>query len=149
MSSLWLIDTVNTFFSRDHQWGNMARDDRDDPFDDIFDEIERLMNEMMNEENNIDPNGAGFGTDIHVTVHETDEEIRVVADIPGVSQDDLGLMCDGEVLTISAETQHRQFEERVTLPGRVDEHSATATFNNGVLEVVFDRLDDSANINFE
>ncbi|WP_259372357.1 Hsp20/alpha crystallin family protein [Salinarchaeum sp. IM2453] len=122
---------------------------RDDPFDDIFDEIERLMDEMMNDTGQIEPEESGFGMDIHVNVHETDEEIRVVADVPGIEQDDLSLMCDGEVLTIEVKTPDRETEERISLPGKVDEHSAAATFNNGILEVSFDRIDDSANISFE
>ncbi|KPN30526.1 hypothetical protein SY89_01261 [Halolamina pelagica] len=32
------------------------------------------------------------------------------------------------------------------LPTRVDEHSAEATFNNGVLEVSFEKSDDAADI---
>jgi len=123
----------------------MRRDDRDDPFDDIFREIERLMDDVMGQG---DPgvDATGFGSDAHVDVHETDSEVRVVADLPGVERDDLALRCDGEVLTITVENDQRHLQERITLPARVDEHSADATFNNGVLEVVFERTDDSAAI---
>ncbi|GAA0651671.1 Hsp20/alpha crystallin family protein [Salarchaeum japonicum] len=122
----------------------MRRDDRDDPFDDFFDEIERMMNDMrggMDE--------SGFGTDTHVTVYEEDDEVRVVADLPGVEKEDIDLKCDGDVLTISAATDAREYDERIELPARVDEHSASATYNNGVLEVSFDRLEDSADISVE
>jgi HSP20 family protein len=85
-------------------------------------------------------------TDTHVDIHETDEDVRVVADMPGIEKDAIDLKCDGKVLTISAKSDYRSYNERVTLPIRVDEHSATATYNNGVLEVVFDRAQDSANI---
>jgi HSP20 family protein len=128
------------------------RDDRDDPFDDIFRQIERMMNEMMGEGSvdmnmNVDAGGdAGFGGDTHVDVHETDDEVRVVADLPGVEKEGIDLKCDGEVLTISARSGRRNYDERVSLPARVDEHSATATYNNGVLEVTFDRVEDSADI---
>jgi HSP20 family protein len=37
----------------------------------------------------------------------------------------------------------------VSLPTRVDEHAADATFNNGVLEVSFKRADASADINVD
>jgi len=126
------------------------RDDRDDPFEDLFRQLERMMNEMMGE-GNVDVDGIAtgdtdFGGDTHVDVHETEEDVRVVADLPGVEKDDIDLTCDGEVLTISARSEHRNYEERVSLPVRVDEHSATATYNNGVLEVVFDPLEDSADI---
>jgi len=118
----------------------MDRDDRDDPFGDIFDEIERMMNRMT------DADDAGFGADTHVDVYAEGESVRVVADLPGVSTDDLELTCDGETLTISAAGDRHSYDERVRLPARVDEHSASATFNNGVLEVEFDRVGDSASI---
>jgi HSP20 family protein len=123
----------------------MRRDDRDDPFDDIFREIERMMNEMMGGEFDVDMSvqqgPAGFGADTHVDVQRTDEEVRVVADLPGVDKDHIELTCDGEVLTVSAASEHRNYDERIDLPTPVDEHSASATHNNGVLEVVFQRAD--------
>ncbi len=131
----------------------MRRDDRDDPFDDLFREIERMMNEMMsgadmNFESNTNVD-AGFGTDTHVDVHDADDEIRVVADLPGVEKQNIDLECDGKTLTVSARSDHREYDERVTLPRRVNEHTATATYNNGVLEVVFEPADQSAGIDLE
>jgi len=123
----------------------MRRDDRDDPFDDIFREIERMMNEMTGGEFDVDMSvqqgPAGFGADTHIDIQRTDEEVRVVADLPGVDKDDIELTCDGEVLTVSAASEHRNYDERIDLPTTVDEHSASATYNNGVLEVVFQRAD--------
>ncbi|PGF15744.1 type III effector protein [Natrinema sp. CBA1119] len=133
----------------------MRRDDRDEPFDDLFREIERMMNEMMNgADANVDFNSSntvdnGFGMDTHVDIHETDEEVRVVADLPGVEKDNIELECDGKTLTISAESEHRQYDERVSLPTRVNEHTASATYNNGILEVVFDRAEQSSDISLE
>jgi len=133
----------------------MRRDDRDEPFDDLFREIERMMNEMMNgADANVDFNSSntvdnGFGMDTHVDIHETDEEVRVVADLPGVEKDNIELECDGKTLTISAESKHRQYDERVSLPTRVNEHTASATYNNGILEVVFDRAEQSSDISLE
>jgi len=133
----------------------MRRDDRDDPFDDIFREIERMMNEFMGAgnfdvefESNVQ-GPAGFGEDTHVDIHEHDDEVRVIADLPGVEKSDISLKCDGKVLTVSATSEYREYDERITLPTRVNEHSANATYKNGVLEVVLERADDSANISVE
>ncbi|WP_313691868.1 Hsp20/alpha crystallin family protein [Halorarum halobium] len=119
------------------------RDDRDDPFGDIFDEIERMMNDVAG------TGDAGFGTDTHVSVQHEDELVRLVADLPGVGKDDVDLQCDGRTLTIAADSETRRYDERVRLPVRVDEHSASASFNNGVLEVTFDALEPSADIDVE
>jgi len=126
----------------------MRRDDNDDPFDEFFREIERMMDEMMGAEGDvhIDRDAAAGGSELHVDVHETDDEVRVVADIPGVEKEGIDLKCDGTVLTIDAGTHNHEYHERLTLPSRVDEHSAAATHNNGVLEVTFDREADSADI---
>ncbi|MGZ0747440.1 MULTISPECIES: Hsp20/alpha crystallin family protein [unclassified Haloparvum] len=128
----------------------MDRDDRDDPFEDIFDEIERMMNQMTDA--GAGPprsDDTGFGSETHVDAYVEDDTVRLIADLPGVSKDEISLQCDGETLTISAASDRREYDERVSLPARVDEHSASATFNNGVLHVEFDRADDSASIDVE
>lgn len=125
----------------------MDRDDRDDPFDNFFDEIERMMNEMTGTGGRDDR--TGFATETHVDIHDEGDVIRLVADLPGVEKESIELTCDGEVLTISAASSRREYDERVRLPTRVDEHSADASFNNGVLVVTFDKVEDSAAIDID
>ncbi len=128
----------------------MVRDGRDDPFDDIFDELERLMDEMVNgtvdrdEPSNMTEPAPDM--DLHVRTHQTEETVSVIGDLPNIPQEQLDLRCDGETLTIEITDRGTT---RVTLPARVDEHSAAATFNNGVLEVTFDRIDESASISLD
>ena len=122
----------------------MHRDDRDDPFGDFFEEIERMMNEMAGSQPPSDD--AGFGSETHVDAYVTDTTVRLVADLPVVSKDQLSVQCDGDALTISAASDRREYDETIQLPATVDERSGEATFNNGVLEVTFDRDDDSAPI---
>jgi len=127
----------------------MRRDRNDeDPFDDVFREIERLMNEMMGVDADIETSMsfATDGDDTHADVHEYDDRVTVIADLPGVEKSDIDLKCDGRMVSIRAATDTRSYDERVRLPARVDEHSAEATYNNGVLEVTFDREDGSADI---
>jgi HSP20 family protein len=127
---------------------------RDDPFDDLFDQIERMMNEMMGGQADVSMNvggntDVGFGTGTHVDIHEEEDQLRAVADLPGVEKDDIEITCDGQVLTIRASNDRREYEETVQLPARVDEHTASATYNNGVLEITFDRQDDATDIDVE
>ena len=107
----------------------MRRDD-EDPFGDIFDEIERMMG------------GGEESADAHVDAFDEGDRLRLVADLPGASKESINLQCDGETLTIEA----GDYRERVRLPTQVDEHTAEATFNNGVLEVAFEKVDDAADI---
>jgi HSP20 family protein len=134
----------------------MERRGDDDPFDEFFEQIERMMNEMMGGRGDVEMQfggggpAAGFGAETHVDVHREGDSVRVVADLPGVTKDDIDLTCDGQVLTIRAVGTDRQYEETVQLPTSVDETSARATYNNGVLEVTFDHdADDAANIDVE
>ncbi|MCU4802555.1 Hsp20/alpha crystallin family protein [Halobacteria archaeon HArc-gm2] len=129
----------------------MRRDDRDDPFDEFFRELERMMNDVMGAggDVHIEQSGADYGADLHLDVHETDDAVRVVADVPGVDKDAIDLKCDGEVLTIKAAADQRDYGERVRLPAHVDEHSANATYNNGILEVSFTRSEDASDISLD
>lgn len=129
----------------------MRRDDRDDPFDDIFREIERMMDDMMqgNPAANAGDDPTGFGTETHVDVHVADDEVRVIADLPGVKKEDIGVQCDGDRVTITAATDTREYDERIDLPTSVDPRSGSASYNNGILEVTFDVTTDSTQINVE
>lgn len=129
----------------------MRDDERDDPFDEFINEIERMMNEMMggNADVHFEHNTsttAETGPGVHMDIHESDDEIRVVADIPGVDKEEIELKCDGRTLHLDAASDTREYREQVSLPARVDEQSARATYNNGVLEVVFDRDSESTSI---
>ena len=119
------------------------RDDRDDPFDDFFEGIERMMDEMTGDD------AAGFASETHVDVYDEGETLRVIADLPGVRKEAVELKFDGEVLTVSASGERREYDERIRLPARVDEHSASATFNNGILQATFRKVDDSASIDLD
>ncbi len=78
----------------------------------------------------------------HVDVMEEDDEIHVVADLPGVDKEDIDLKVKADHLKIEASNEERSYEEVVKLPADVDEDSASASYNNGVLEVSFTRLED-------
>ena len=129
----------------------MRRDDRDDPFDDFFRELERMMNDVMGAGGDVrfDQGGSVGGStasDVHVDVHETEKSVRVVADLPGVEKESIDLQCDGTVLTLDASSDRQDYHERIRLPATVDEHSASASYNNGILEVSFDRSEDARDI---
>jgi len=130
----------------------MRDDDRDDPFDEFINEIERMMNEMMGSDTNVHfeqrerSSAVESGPEVHMDIHESDDSVRVVADIPGVNKEDIELKCDGRTLHLNAAGDGREYREQVSLPTPVDEHSAQATYNNGVLEVVFDRDSESTSI---
>lgn len=71
-----------------------------------------------------------------VDVIETDYEVQVIAEMPGVNKDDIELNATETSLEIRAEGENRKYYETVELPVEVEPDSAKARYNNGVLEVV-------------
>lgn len=117
----------------------MRRDDRRNPFDDFVEEFERMMEEMFEGSAVQIDSTVSAGGDTHVDIYEEDDEVRVVADLPGVEKSDIDVTSDGRTVSIRAEGDRRRYDEEVHLPRRVDEESATARYNNGVLEITFSR----------
>jgi HSP20 family protein len=92
---------------------------------------------------------AAWAPKIEVRQHNGDLTVR--ADLPGLTKDDVKVELTDEALTISGERKEEKEEKRegyyrsernygafyrqIPLPQGVDADKATATFNNGVLEV--------------
>lgn len=70
-----------------------------------------------------------------VDVMETDNEVKVIAELPGVEKKDIKLYGTENTLTISVDTAERKYYKKVELPSAVDAKSAKASYKNGVLEV--------------
>lgn len=129
----------------------MRDDKRDDPFGEFFREFERMVEEMFH-----GPTGgvrvetsASAETSTHIDVYEEDGALRVVADLPGVKKSDIEVTCDGRIVSIAAEGDRHSYDEQVRLPRRVDEASASASYNNGVLEITFDTVDEGHAIDID
>jgi HSP20 family protein len=70
-----------------------------------------------------------------VDVLEEDEDVVVVAELPGVEKEDIKLHAAKDNLTISVDTSNRKYYKELDLPRGVDPGSARAVYKNGVLEV--------------
>ncbi len=127
----------------------MRRDDRRDPFGDFFEEFERMMEQMFDEGSVRVESMGSFGSDTHVDIYEDGDEVRVVADLPGVEKSDIDVTSDGRTVSIRAASDRRSYDEEVSLPRRVDEESATARYNNGVLEITFSAGEGGQSINID
>ncbi len=82
---------------------------------------------------------------------ETEEDFVLRADLPGVSEDEVNIELDANVLTVSGErkSEHEErkegyyrverssgsFSRSLTLPEGVDADGVTANFDRGVLEI--------------
>lgn len=72
---------------------------------------------------------------VDTVIDEKEDRLKVVAEMPGVEKRDIHLEALENTLNITAEHGDRKYEANVPLPVKVDTSSASATYNNGVLEV--------------
>jgi HSP20 family protein len=72
-----------------------------------------------------------------VDIVETDGEVQVVAELPGVDKKDIKLTATEDELTISVENPERKYFKQVALPVKVRVREARTQYKNGVLEVAF------------
>jgi len=70
-----------------------------------------------------------------VDVMVEDDDVVVVAELPGVEREDIELHTAPDELAISVDTPKRRFHKRLKLPIRVNPNSARSSYKNGVLEV--------------
>lgn len=117
--------------------------DRYNPFEDIDELVDRMTR-------GLDEVGGGR-QDISVDVSETDEEVIVAADLPGYARENITLTVADRRLSIEAERDrsesatdgryHRRERSQqrvrrtVYLPAEIEEETASATYENGVLTV--------------
>ncbi|MEN2999297.1 MAG: archaeal heat shock protein Hsp20 [Acidilobaceae archaeon] len=70
-----------------------------------------------------------------VEVMERGDEVIVLADIPGVSKENIDVEVKEREVIIKAYAEDRKYYRRVELPAEVEPKSSKASYRNGVLEV--------------
>jgi HSP20 family protein len=121
-----------------------------------FRELAALQNEMGRWMSQMTGGGPGNGQSTStwlpaVDVWETDEELVLSFDLPGIPEDKISVELDDSTLTVSGERERSEeqsgerfyryerrfgsFSRSVTLPPGVDEDSIKADYRDGVLEV--------------
>ena len=68
-------------------------------------------------------------------VFDEKEEIKVYAEMPGVSKEDIKLDLKEDILDISAHTGDRKYHKEVLLPAKLKAENMTSSYTNGMLEV--------------
>jgi HSP20 family protein len=76
-----------------------------------------------------------------VDIVETNSEVRVVAELPGVEKSDIKLHGTEDSLTISVNTPQSKYYKEITLSTKVKVKEAKSSYKNGVLEVVFPKAE--------
>jgi len=70
-----------------------------------------------------------------VDVFEERDHVLVVAEMPGISADNVQLAVEDDLLTISAERGDKKYRKEVLLPGGFAREKMQVSCNNGVVEI--------------
>ena len=127
-----------------------------DPFMSLHRQMNRLFDDVLRESTGQTPSSQGQGGEggmlmPHMDVSETDKELKVCAELPGVSEKDIDVRLEDDVLVIRAEKKFERkdekenyhfmersygtFQRALRLPGPVEPEQVQASFENGVLTV--------------
>lgn len=115
------------------------------PFNRLFREVEELCDIYRGNLRRDARRAASVGWELS----ETDDEIRVKAELPGMDEKDIHVTVEGDVLTIRAERKEERetkkrnyhvsemsyggYSRTIPLPAEVDASQARAKFKRGVL----------------
>ncbi len=72
-------------------------------------------------------------------VTTTDKEVKVVAEMPGVSKQNIIVNVHDNSVEITTTDTERKYREVVQIPPETDIETATSTYKNGILEITFNK----------
>ena len=75
-----------------------------------------------------------------VDVMEDDENVKVLAELPGVEKEDVKLLATARGLTIKVDNPDRRYYKELEFESEIDRSSAKSSYRNGVLEIEFKKL---------
>lgn len=68
-------------------------------------------------------------------VFDEKEEIVVMAEMPGISEEAISLDLKGDILEIKAVSKDRKYRKEILLPQKVKPDTLTSSYKNGILEI--------------
>jgi HSP20 family protein len=135
------------------------RDSDRDPFLSLHREVSRLFDDVFR---SFDSRLSSFGSYPsfrgswpNVEISETEKEVKVTAEVPGLEAKDIEVLLDDGVLTLKGEKRsgnedkekqfserfYGRFERRMSLGHEVEEDKVDASFRNGVLTVLLPKTE--------
>lgn len=144
-----------------------ARRESKDPWDEMRREMDRMFDDVFGRGFGMLPfgipevNWGAFNPDVDIV--ETPEALKVSAELPGLSEQDIDVSLTGDTLTLRGEKKqeheersegyHRfersygAFQRQIPLPCEIDPAQVEARFKNGVLTVTLPKSETPRNCN--
>ena len=109
---------------------------------------------------NVKPSNIGFSPhptlsaerEPLVQVDTTDKEVKIIAEMPGVSKEKIKIDAYDKYIEIKSEDPNRKYHKTIEVPEDIDIESGKSRYNNGILEVTFNKKEQikkGKNINIE
>ncbi|TVP41956.1 archaeal heat shock protein Hsp20 [Candidatus Nitrosocosmicus arcticus] len=75
-----------------------------------------------------------------VDVNMTDKEVKVVVEMPGIRKEDIKIKAyDSQVEVTTSKDAPRKYHKNIELPEQAEIETARSAYNNGILEITFDK----------
>ena len=120
--------------------------------------MDRLFDDAFTRPFSLTREGGSTWSSPAIDMYQTDNDVVVKADLPGIKADEVQINVNGDVLTIKGETkqqdekkdkswhirEHRwgAFERSIRLPSGVIADRANADFDNGVLTITLPKSEE-------
>ena len=69
----------------------------------------------------------------------TDKEVKVIVDMPGVKKENIKINAYDGTVEIRTDDPQRKYHQAIDLPEEADIETARSTYNNGILEITFNK----------
>ncbi len=101
---------------------------------------------VVKEYGNIQPNQLPTSNTrepiVDTIVDEKEKVVKLVAEMPGVEKTDVKIVVEDKIVDLSAEHDEKKYHVKVPLQHKVDENSAKASYKNGILQLVFNIVEE-------
>lgn len=74
-----------------------------------------------------------------VDVIDEEDRILVIAELPGVSENQIRVEVTGDILNLTASDTDRKYAKELLLPGKVKVESLKTSYRNGILEITVEK----------
>ena len=74
-----------------------------------------------------------------VDIFDEEDHISVIAELPGVSEDEIKVEVAGDILNLIASDSDRKYAKEILLPGKVKPESVKTSYRNGILEITMEK----------
>jgi len=68
-------------------------------------------------------------------IFDEEDEVIVMAEMPGINADDIKLDLKEDILDISAQNKDRKYHKEVLLPAKIKAETLRSSYKNGILEI--------------